>query len=126
MRDTPPNQYLLTMKNDKYNEFPLYPGETVVADINNDLHHLVTTCWKNSNLLNLKQTKEISIGEYQHDCLFINKFIRYLTILKDHMQDKDTNMSIINGHGEYQTLYIDMTMRVDTSATRGYGELQMV
>ena len=86
----------------------------------------MTTCWENSNLLNLKQIREISIGEYQHECLFIDKIIRYLTILEDPMQDKDTNLSIIHGHGEYQTLYLDMTMRVGTSATHGYGELQMI
>ena len=42
------------------------------------------------------------------------------------MQVKDTNMSIIYGHGEYQTLYLDMTIGVDTSATHVYGELQIV
>ncbi len=70
--------------------------------------------------------KEISIGEYQHECLFIDKVIRYPFILKKNMQFKNTNMSIIYGHGEYQTLYLDMTVRVDTSATHVYGELQIV
>ena len=126
VKGTPPDQYVLPMQTEKCNEFPFDPGETSVAHINNDLHHLVTACWKNSNLLNLKQTKEISIGEYQHECLFIDKVVRYLFILKKNMQVKETNMSIIYGHGEYQTLYLDMTIGVDTSATHVYGELQIV
>ena len=35
-------------------------------------------------------------------------------------------MNIIHGHGKYQTLYLDMNMRVHTSATHCYGDLQMV
>ena len=59
MKDTPPNQYLLPIQTEKCNEFSFDPEKTAVADINDDLRDLVITCWKNSNLLNLKQTKKL-------------------------------------------------------------------
>ena len=120
MRGTLPDQYSIPIQTEEYDEFPFDRGETSVAHINNDLCHLMIICWKNASILNLKQTKEISIGEDQHGCLFMNKVVRYLTILKDHMHVKDTNISIIHGHGEYQMLYLDITMGSVTSIMHDY------
>ena len=47
-------------------------------------------------------------------------------MLKDHMQVKDINVSIIHSHEEYQALYLDITMRIGTTSTHAYGQIQMV
>ena len=126
MRCTPPDQYLTPIQTEKYNELPFDPGKTLVTHINNDSCYLVTTCWKSASPLNLKHTKEISIRKDEHGYLFIDNVVRYLIIVKDHIQVKDSDISIVYDHCEHQSIYLYMTMGSDTSIIHDYAKLQMV